>query len=229
MRISRARAVLGIGLSGAVWAAVTLHPTALAREFVPPAADAEVGGVPAEGPLSEAYRSVDQRLREAAPAMDPAARGRLAAVIAQEAELARLDPMLVLAVIEVESGFQPEALSGAGAKGLMQLLEPTLKTELARSGIEGDPRDPLVQVRAGVRFLRRLMDAFHREEDALMAYYAGPARILSCLRAGEIPDRFRVYPRRVKAVQRRLQRGQTPRAAVAAAEPAAPARPGFPE
>lgn len=211
-----------MGLSGAVWAAVTFHPTALAREPSPaPAPEASRNpGIVAGGPLADAYRTVEDKLGRAAPAMDEAARRELATVIVQEADAARLDPLLVLAVIEVESGFQPQALSGAGAKGLMQLLDVTLRTEVARSGIEGDPADPLVNVRAGVRYLRRLLDAFHNEDDALMAYYAGPVRMLSCLRAGEVPDRFRVYPRRVKAAQRRLHRGaEAARAAVAAAEP----------
>jgi hypothetical protein len=67
------------------------------------------------------------------------------------------------------------------------------------------------------------MNAFHNEDVALMAYYAGPVKMLSCLRAGEVPDRFRVYPRRVKAVQRRLHRGAgTPVAT--AGEPAVGAR-----
>jgi hypothetical protein len=39
-----------------------------------------------------------------------------------------------------------------------------------------------------------------------MAYNAGPNRILGYLRAGEIPDRFHAYPRKVKAAARRLRR-----------------------
>jgi len=62
-------------------------------------------------------------------------------------------------------------------------------------------------VQAGVRYLRRLLDAFGHEEVALMAYNAGPNRILGYLREGEIPPRFHVYPRRVKAELRRLRRG----------------------
>lgn len=218
MRRARTRGVLGIGLSGAVWAAVTLHPTALARETPPPAPEPELGAIPAEGPLAEAYRAVEARLREGAPAMDEDHRTRLATVIVEEADAARLDPLLVLAVIEVESGFRPQALSGAGARGYMQLLDMTLRSEVERSGIEGDLGDPIVNVRAGVRYLRRLMNSFRHEDDALMAYYAGPVRILGFLREGEVPDRFRVYPRRVKAVQRRLHRGAAAaRAAIAAA------------
>lgn len=218
MRRTRNRGVLGLGLSGAIWAAVTLHPTALAREIPPPVQEPELGALPTEGPLAEDYRTVDARLRKAAPAMDEEHRARLARVIVEESDAAHLDPLLVLAVIEVESGFRPHALSGAGAKGYMQLLDRTLRSEVARSGIEGDLSDPIVNVRAGVRYLRRLMSSFRHEDDALMAYYAGPVRILGYLRAGEIPDRFRVYPRRVKAVQRRLHRGAAvTRAAIAAA------------
>jgi soluble lytic murein transglycosylase-like protein len=157
------------------------------------------------------------------PSLDVGERGRLAAVIVREAEEARLDPLLVLAVIEVESSFDADALSGAGARGLMQLREPTLRGELRRHGLEGDPADPIDNVRAGVRYLRRLMDSFPGEEVALMAYNAGPNRILGFLRAGEIPDRFRVYPRRVKAVLRRLRRDTPPAAQVAALRPDPPA------
>jgi len=57
------------------------------------------------------------------------------------------------------------------------------------------------------------MDAFPREDVALMAYNAGPNRILAYLREGDIPDRFQAYPRRVKAVLRRLQRDSASRAA----------------
>ena len=57
-----------------------------------------------------------------------------------------------------------------------------------------------------MRYLRRLLDAFGREEVALMAYNAGPNRILGYLREGEIPERFHAYPRRVQAVHRKLRR-----------------------
>jgi soluble lytic murein transglycosylase-like protein len=64
-----------------------------------------------------------------------------------------------------------------------------------------------MNVRAGVRYLHRLVKAFGHEDLALMAYNAGPNRILGYLRAGEIPERFRVYPRRVRAELHRLRRG----------------------
>jgi soluble lytic murein transglycosylase-like protein len=89
----------------------------------------------------------------------------------------------------------------------MQLREPTLRRELERAGLEPDyPEDPVANVQAGVRYLRRLLDAFGREEVALMAYNAGPNRILAYLREGEIPERFFGYPRRVKTELKRLRR-----------------------
>jgi soluble lytic murein transglycosylase-like protein len=95
----------------------------------------------------------------------------------------------------------------------MQLREPTLRREVERAGLDWESaHDPAVNVQAGIRYLRRLLDAFGAEEIALMAYNAGPNRILSYVRGGEIPDRFRVYPRKVNAEVRRLRRslGQHP-------------------
>jgi hypothetical protein len=150
---------------------------------------------------------VDARLGLRIPRLDGGDRRRLARTLVAESEAARIDPLLVLAVIEIESSYDPGALSGRGARGLMQLREPTLRREVERAGLEWeDARDPAVNVQAGIRYLRRLLDAFGREEVALMAYNAGPNRILGYLREGEIPDRFQDYPRKVKAEVRRLRR-----------------------
>ncbi len=151
----------------------------------------------------------------------------LARTIVGEAEAARIDPLLVLALIQVESSFDPAALSSRGARGLMQLREPTFRRELERHRLAADdPHDPVANVRAGVRYFRRLLDAFGREEVALMAYNAGPNRILGYLREGEIPQRFHAYPRRVKGELRRLRRSMasTPLATAADTHPLAVTR-----
>jgi soluble lytic murein transglycosylase-like protein len=91
----------------------------------------------------------------------------------------------------------------------MQLREPTFRREVERAGLDWvDARDPSTNLRAGIRYLRRLLDAFGREEVALMAYNAGPNRILGFMREGdgEIPPRFHAYPRKVRAEVRRLRR-----------------------
>ncbi len=144
-------------------------------------------------------------------------RVRLATAIAEEAELARLDPLLVLAMIEVESGFDAEAVSRQGATGLMQLKPATLLREAERARFEvEDPDDPVLNVRAGVRYYRRLLDAYRGDSEvALMAYNAGPQRISRLRREeGGIPERYRGYPRRVQAEWRRL-RGEAARVALA--------------
>jgi hypothetical protein len=154
---------------------------------------------------------VDAELARRMPRAPAPERSRLAGAIVAEASSARIDPLLVLALIHVESSFDPRALSVAGARGLMQLREPTLRRELERAGLPyADPHDPIMNVRAGVRYLRRLLDAFGREEVALMAYNAGPNRILGYLREGEIPERFHAYPRRVQAMHRKMRRHADP-------------------
>jgi soluble lytic murein transglycosylase-like protein len=150
---------------------------------------------------------VDARLALRMPELVDGDRRRLARTLVEDSEAARIDPLLVLALIEIESAYDAAAVSYRGARGLMQLREPTLRREAERSGLDWrDPHDPVVNVQAGIRYLRRLLDAFGREELALMAYNAGPNRILGYIRAGEIPERFHAYPRKVMAEARRLRR-----------------------
>src|SRR5690242_19633656 len=97
-------------------------------------------------------------LAERMPSLPESDRSRLADVIYDEAKEASLDPLLVLAVIAVESGFDHGAESEAGAVGLMQLQPSTLMREAERSGLDADdPDDPAFNVRAGVRYFRRLL------------------------------------------------------------------------
>jgi soluble lytic murein transglycosylase-like protein len=132
---------------------------------------------------------------------------RVAGAVAEEAHLARLDPVLVLAVIEVESGWDPGAVSSRDARGLMQLRTPALEGEAAFGRLaSADPHDPMVNVRAGIRYLGRLLHRFQDAELALVAYNAGPNRLATYLRAEEgVPERFWEYPRRVRREERRLR------------------------
>jgi len=83
-----------------------------------------------------------------------------------------LDPDLVYAVMEQESGFQPKAVSPKGAKGLMQLMPATQKA----LGLE-DPFDPEGNLEAGARYLRQLLTRFKTLRLALAAYNAGPGAV----------------------------------------------------
>lgn len=141
------------------------------------------------------------------PGYDSATHARITRTILAEAKAANLDPLLVLAVIHVESMFDPDALSPVGAVGLMQLLEPTMEEELKRTGHEkAEPNDPIANVKAGVRYLRRMVKKFGEVDVALMAYNAGPGRIVQYLRdQGAIPERFYEYPERVNRELSRLR------------------------
>ncbi len=227
MRSARSRRFAGV-VGGLTFGAAVVFPVALG-EGRRPLAGAELapeawlapGAEP--GPPGWVDR-VDARLELRMPQLEDRDRRRVARTVVIESEAARIDPLLVLALIEIESAYDPEALSNRGAHGLMQLREPTLRREVERAGREWEEaHDPAVNVQAGIRYLRRLLDAFGREEVALMAYNAGPNRILGYVRDGEIPERFRGYPRKVAAEVRRLRRslGQErgPTVALAASAP----------
>jgi soluble lytic murein transglycosylase-like protein len=99
-----------------------------------------------------------------------------------------IDPSLVLAVIHVESRYNPFAVSSVGAMGLMQLLPSTGRELAARHGIDWTgPQtlfDPVSNVRLGVAYLRQLSDRYGSTSMALAAYNWGPGRIDRRLRSG---------------------------------------------
>ncbi len=208
--IRRAVRRAGFGLAALGMSAAVLVPARLGAGLAPPSVQAAAASEP--GPPGWVER-VHERLVLRMPALADPDRRALARTLVVESELARIDPLLVLALIEVESAYDPGARSSRGALGLMQLREPTLRREVERAGLDwADPSDPATNLRAGIRYLRRLLDAFGREEVALMAYNAGPNRILGYLReeGGAIPERFHAYPRKVKAEVRRLRRSLGP-------------------
>lgn len=91
-----------------------------------------------------------------------------------------LDPSLVRAVVEVESNFDPLAVSPKGAMGLMQLMPST-----ARLFGVSNPFDPRENLEAGIRYLKALLERFNYELHlALAAYNAGPELVSTI---GNIP------------------------------------------
>ena len=104
-------------------------------------------------------------------AQDAAAALPYGRLVEDAASRHRVDPLLVHAVIAVESRHRPDAVSPAGAQGLMQLMPGTARI----LGVV-DPFDPRANVEAGVAYLRRLADEFGTVL-ALAAYNAGPGAV----------------------------------------------------
>ena len=82
-----------------------------------------------------------------------------------------LEPTFVAAVVYTESRFRPDAKSHRGAYGLMQLLPETARSIQARSGIEGDWRDPRTNLRIGVWYLGYLEHRYMGDERLMLAAY----------------------------------------------------------
>jgi len=136
---------------------------------------------PLEAPFS--------RFRVIAP---PIETRRFDELIGLSARKYRVQPALVKAVIAAESNFDPRAISGQGAQGLMQLMPSTA----ASFGVI-DPFQPDENVRGGVAYLRAMLDRYGELRHALAAYNAGPT---SVDRYGGVPP----YPETQDYVQRVL-------------------------
>ena len=117
--------------------------------------DAQVWLVSKDLPLSALIKDADQRLK-------------LLTLIHSEATLAKVSPEIVLALIEVESGFDSYAVSSAGAQGIMQVM-PFWKKEIGR------PEDNLINMQTNLRYgctiLKHYLDIEQgRLADALARY-----------------------------------------------------------
>jgi len=94
-------------------------------------------------------------------------------IILQEAGRHEIDPALVKAIIMAESGYNPNAISEKGAKGLMQLMPSTAQA----LGVE-DAFNPQQNISGGVRYFKRLVNRFDGDiKLALAAYNAGSKKV----------------------------------------------------
>jgi soluble lytic murein transglycosylase-like protein len=94
-------------------------------------------------------------------------------IISRAADIYQLPKKLIQAVIHHESGFNPQAVSPAGASGLMQLMPATARG-LGVSNIF----DPEENVFAGSKYLKQMLDKYNGDIDlALAAYNAGPGNV----------------------------------------------------
>lgn len=148
------------------------------------------------------------------PAQSPAARARTAAEvkaiilaptayqdhIKRAAEAYKLPEELLHAVMAVESGFNPDAVSSKGAVGLMQLMPGTAKDMYV-----GDARVPDQNIDGGARYLRILANKYDGDlVKTLAAYNAGPDAVN---RAGGVPSyqETRLYVEKVLNIYAQLK------------------------
>lgn len=104
----------------------------------------------------------------------------------------RLDPYLLLAVISIESGFNPFAESPVGALGLMQIMPKVHADKFKQFGGVKQALDPWVNMQVGSQILREYIDRFGSESSALRAY------------VGAAPETPTDYPNRVKRERERM-------------------------
>jgi len=123
------------------------------------------------------------------------------AIIRECAAKYAVDPSLIKAVIRAESGFDPDAVSRSGARGLMQLTRRT-----ARSHGVADVHDPRQNIHAGARHLRALLDRFANDRTLAIAAYNAGAGTIS--RYGGVPPyrETRSYVRKVLRYHREYRR-----------------------
>lgn len=128
--------------------------------------------------------------------------------IVRAAATCNLDPALVHAVVTVESGYNPQAVSPKGAIGLMQLMPGTAE----RYGV-ANARDPDANLRGGVRYLCDLLKMFDNDLSlALAGYNAGENAVIRYNRRIPPFAETRAYVPKVLANYRRMR--PTPDAAV---------------
>lgn len=106
--------------------------------------------------------------------------------IVAEAKRQNMPPSLALAIAKVESNFNSHALSGAGARGVMQIMPRTAEH------VFGVPRsrlfEPDVNITLGVKFIKKLLERYDGRLDIALSHYNGGSGVKN--RLGE----FRVIP-----------------------------------
>lgn len=141
--------------------------------------------------------------------LPPPAQKRAAAAVVREARATGLDPLLVAAVIEVESTWRNFAVSPVGAVGLMQVMPATGSWFGERLGLSTTGReelfDPERNIHIGVHYLADLHKRFGRMDLALIAYNAGPTRARQIAKGPELERWLANYPKKVEDTQRRLR------------------------
>lgn len=131
-------------------------------------------------------------------------------IIAEASRRYQVPPQYIRAVMGVESGGDPNAISNKGAGGLMQVMPATYAELAQKHGLGADRMDPRNSIMAGTAYLGQMFDQFGGDwNKALAAYNAGPGRVSG---GRPLPAETRNYVPKVNAMIPQLSRprpGQT--------------------
>lgn len=140
----------------------------------------------------------EKRAPPSSPKKLPARMRPYADMVARVAPEYGLDVLFVMAVIEAESGFDPDATSSVGAMGLMQLMPSNAK----RFGLD-DPYDPEQNITGGCMLLAQLMERYEGDVAVVLAAYsAGDVHVT---KAGGVPSFSVNYIARVIRAHARIK------------------------
>ena len=153
-------------------------------------------------------RFINKRIRELLPDDDRWRSERVAQVLIEEANRHKMDPLFLMAMIEHESQFRPDALGSHGEIGLMQ-VKPSTATWLAFhhargiKGLRSTPppekvaqllRNPIFNIRCGTAYLAVLASSFHNHHELyLTAYNQGPGTVHTNLRSRNPSEALSTY------------------------------------
>ncbi|GAB2801434.1 lytic transglycosylase domain-containing protein [Halomonas shantousis] len=171
---SRTEALAAVLLTAALSLSPCVKAAAIPRDVPQALLDTLDSVMSGERAFVDAFEAqvwlLDMQHRLTAAIPDPTQRLALLGQVHQQAWEARLSPQLVLAIIQVESAFRPNAVSSAGAQGLMQIM-PFWKREIGRP--EDDLFDPATNLRYGCTILAFYLDLEHGDMTRALARYNG--------------------------------------------------------
>lgn len=205
------RAAVGAVFALALSACQTPWPTQVLQDVVEPqaapagamdvpasAAESATGSAPsldARPPVLERRPSLEERIAallvDRAPNMHAVDRARVAGAIEAAHRTHRVDPLLVLAVIQQESRFVVNARGRGNSIGLMQ-VRPFVAADVARRhnipwAGEKTLFDPAANVQIGACYLGEMLEMYHDPALAIAAYNMGPYRVQRLVAQGRNP------------------------------------------
>jgi soluble lytic murein transglycosylase-like protein len=166
-------------------------PSKMLSEAVLDAEDAPVAAAMSESPVGLEQRAVTEYIAKRYRVSDQAVAGYVALAYQAGAQYS-VDPLLILAVMAIESSYNPVAESPVGARGLMQVMPKYHLEKLLDRGGEYAVLEPEVNIAVGAQILRDYQRRFRDTETALQMY------------GGALDDPSTLYASKVLAEKARL-------------------------